>query len=100
MEALENALSKGYSKEELKKLVEKVVNYGTMEVIKEMITMKEDIVKKAREYADIVQAQASKAMEVQLLLLKKQLAATMQCIDNTAERLEAFAIEGNIDLSN
>ena len=80
--------------------MEKVVNHGTTEIRKEMITMKEDIVKEVREYADTVQVQASKAMEVQLALLKKQLAATMQCIDSTTEQSEAFAIEGNMDLSN
>ena len=75
VEALENVSSKEYIKEELKKLVEKAVNHGTIEIRKEMITMKEDIVKEAREYADIVQGQASKATGVQLALLKKQLVA-------------------------
>ena len=63
--------------------------------------MKGDIVKEAREYANIIQAQTSKAMGVQLSLLKKQLAATMQCsIDSATTRLEVFAIERNMDLSN
>ena len=100
VEALENAPSKGYSKEELEKLVERAVNHGTMEVRKEMITMKEDIVKEAKEYANVVQVQASKTMGVQLALLKKQLVATMQCIDSAPERSDAFAIEGNMDLLN
>ena len=65
-----------------------------------MITLKKDIVKEAQEYADNVQAQASKTMEIQLSLLKKQLATTMQCIDSAADRLEALAIDGNMDLSN
>ena len=45
----------------------------------------------------IVQAQALKAMRIQLSLLKKQLATTMQCIDSAAERSDAFAIEGNMN---
>ena len=65
-----------------------------------MVTLKKNIVKEAREYADNVQIQASKTMGIQLLLLKKQLAATMQCIDSVAERSEALAIDGNMDLSN
>ena len=100
VEALENTPSKGYTKEELEKLMEKVVNKDTMEIRKAMVTKKEDIVKEVREYADIVQTQASKVMGIQLSLLKKQLATTMQCIDSAIERSEVFAIEGNMDLSN
>ena len=100
VEALENTPSKGFSKVELEKLVQKAVNHGTTEIRKEMITMKEDIVKEAKEYANVVQAQASKAMGIRLSLLKKQLAAIMQCIDSAAERSKAFALEGNMDLSN
>ena len=33
--------------------------------------MKEDIIKEAKEYADVLQAQASKTMRVQLAILKK-----------------------------
>ena len=100
IEALKNAPSKSFSEVELEKMVEKVVNYGTTEMRKEMIIMKEDIGKKAKEYADVVQAQASKTIGVQLSLLKKQLVATMQCIDSVVKRLKAFALEGNMDLSN
>ena len=85
VEAMENAPSKGYTKEELEKMVEKAVNYGTTKIRKEMVTMKEDIVKKAKKYSYVVQAQTSKTMGIQLALLKKQLAATMQCIDSVAE---------------
>ena len=100
VEAIENATSKNYNKLDLEKIVEKAVIQGTEDIRKEMLTMKKDIVKEAREYADTVQAQASKTMGIQLSLLKKQLAATMQCIDNAAERSEALAIDGNMDLSN
>ena len=100
VEAIENATSKGYNKVDFEKLVEKAVIQGTEDIRKEMLTMKKDIVKEAREYADTVQAQASKTMGIQLSLLKKQLAATMQCIDNAAERSEALALNGNMDLSN
>ena len=100
IEAMENATSKGYNMVDFEKMVEETVIQGTEEIRKEMVTMKRDIVKKAREYADIVQAPTSKAMEVQLSLLIKQLAASMQCIDSVAERSEAFAIDGNMDLSN
>ena len=65
-----------------------------------MITLKIDIVKEAKEYADNIQVQASKTIGIQLSLLKKQLVATMQCIDNAADRSEALAIDGNMDLSN
>ena len=81
VEALENVLSKGYTKEELEKMVEKALNYGTIEIKKEMVTMKEDIIKEAIEYADVVQAQTSKTIGVQHALLKKQLGATIQWID-------------------
>ena len=64
VEALENAPSKGYSKEDLEKMVAKAVNQGTKEIKQEMITMKDDIVKEAKEYADTVQAQASKNMGI------------------------------------
>ena len=97
---MENATSKGYNKVDFKKMVEKAIIQGTEEIRKQMVIMKKDIVKEAREYAKTIQAQASKAMGVQLSLLKKQLAATMQCIDSAVERSEAFAIEGNMDLSN
>ena len=97
---MENATSKGYNKVEFKKMVEKAVIQGMKEIRKEMVIIKKNIIKEAREYADIVQAQASKAMGVQLSLLKKQLAAPMQCIDSAAKRSKAIAIEGNMDLSN
>ena len=100
VEAIENATSKGYNKLDLEKLVEKAVIQGTEDIQKEMLTMKKDIVKEAREYADTVQAQASKTMGIQFSLLKKQLAATMQCIDNAVERSKALALDGNMDLSN
>ena len=100
VEEIENATSKGYNKLDLEKLVEKVFIQGTEDIRNEMLTMKKDIVKEAREYADIVQAQASITMGIQLSLLKKQLAATMQCIDNATERSEALALDGNMDLSN
>ena len=100
VKAMENATSKDYNKVDFEKMVEKPVIQGREEIRKEMVTMKKDIVKEAREYADIVQAQASKAIGVHLLLLKKQLVATMQCIDSVAERSEAFAIDRNMDLSN
>ena len=54
VEAMKDAPSKGYTKEELEKLIEKAINNGTIEINKEMITMKDDIVKEAREYADTV----------------------------------------------
>ena len=100
VEAIENATSKGYNKVDFEKMVEKVVIQGTEDIRKEMVTMKKDIVKEAREYADNVQAQASKTMGIQLSLLKKQLTTTMQCIDSATERSEALAIDGNMDLSN
>ena len=71
IKALENAPSKGYSKEDLKKIVEKVVNQGTKKITQELITMKDEIVKEEKEYADTVRVQASKSIEVQLALLKK-----------------------------
>ena len=81
-------------------MVEKAIIQRMEDIRKEMVTMKKDIVKEAREYADNVQAQASKTMGIQLSLLKKQLGATMQCIDSAAERSKALAIDGNMDLSN
>ena len=65
-----------------------------------MVTLKKDIVKEAKEYANNIQAQTSKTMGIQLSLLKKQLAATIQCIDSAAERSEVLTIDGNMDLSN
>ena len=100
VEAIENATSKSYNKLDLEKIVENAVIQGMEDIRKEMLTMKKDIVKEAREYADTIQAQASKTMGIQLSLFKKQLAATMQCIDNAVERSEALAIDGNMDLSN
>ena len=100
VEAIENATSKGYNKANFEKMIEKTVIQGTDDIRQEMVTLKKDIVKEAREYTDNVQAQASKTMGIQLSLLKKQLAATMQCIDSAAERSEALAIDGNMDLSN
>ena len=70
VEAMENATSKGYNKVDFEKMVEKAVIQGKDEIRKEMVAMKKDIVKEAREYMDIVQAQVSKAMGVQLSLLK------------------------------
>ena len=99
-EAIENATSKGYNKVDFEKMVEKVVIQGMKDIRKEMLTMKKDIVKEASKYANNLQAQASKTMGIQLSLLKKQLAATMQCIDSATERSEALAIDGNMDLSN
>ena len=100
VEAIENATSKGYNKVDFEKMIEKVVIQGTNDIRQEMIILKKDIVKEAQEYANNVQAQASKTMGIQLSLLKKQLAATMQCIDSAANRSEALAIDGNMDLLN
>ena len=100
VEAIENATSKGYNKVDFEKMIEKAVIQETDDIRQEMVTLKKDIVKEAREYADNVQAQALKTMEIQLSLFKKQLAATMQCIDSAAKMLEALAIDGNMDLSN
>ena len=100
IEAIENATSKGYNKVDFEKMIEKAIIQGTDDIQQEMVTLKKYIVKEAREYADNVQAQASKTMGIQLLLLKKQLAATMECIDSAVERSEALAIDGNMDLSN
>ena len=100
VEAIENATSKCYNKVHFEKMIEKVIIQGTEDIRKEMITKKKDIVKEAREYANNVQSQASKTMGIQLSLLKKQLVATMQCIDNAVERSKALAIDGNMDLSN
>ena len=100
VEAIENATSKGYNKVDFEKMIEKAVIQGTDDIWQEMITLKKDIVKESKEYADNVQAQASKTIGIQLSLLKKQLAATMQCIDSAADRSEALAIYGNMDLSN
>ena len=98
VEAIENATSKGYNKVDFEKMVEKVVIQGTEDIRKEMVTMKKEIVKKAKEYANNVQAQTSKTIKIQLSLLKKQLATTMQYIDSATERSEALAIDGNMDL--
>ena len=100
VEAIENATSKGYNKVDFEKMIEKTVIQGTDDIWQEMIILKKDIVKESKEYADNVQAQASKTMGIQLSLLKKQLAATMQCIDSAANKSEALAIYGNMDLSN
>ena len=100
MEALENAPSKGYTRENFEKMVGKRVNHKTIKIRKEMIMIKKDIVKEIWEYANIVQAQASRTMGVQLALLKKQLAIIMQYIDCKAKRPKAFAIKENMDLSN
>ena len=100
VKAIKNATSKGYNKIDFEKLVEKAVIQGMEDIRKEMLTMKKDFFKEAKEYADTIQAQASKTMGIQLSLLKKQLAATMQSIDNAAERSEALALDGNMDLSN
>ena len=100
VEAIENATSKGYNKVDFEKMIEKAIIQGTDDICQDMVILKKDIVKETREYADNVQAQASKTMGIQLALLKKQLAATMQCIDSAAERSEALAIDGNMNLSN
>ena len=70
VEAIENVTSKGYNKVDFEKLVEKAVIQGTEDIRKEMLTIKKDIVKEAREYADTIQAQASKAMGIQSHSLK------------------------------
>ena len=100
VEAIENATSKGYNKVDFEKMIEKAIIQGTDDIRQEMRTLKKDIVKEAKEYVDNVQAQASKTMGIQLSLLKKQLAATMQCIDSATNNSEALAIDGNMDLSN
>ena len=100
IEAIENATSKGYNKVDFGKMIEKAVIQGTDDIRQEMVILKKDIVKEAKEYADNVQAQASKTMGIQLSLLKKQLAATMQCIDSAVKWSKALAIDGNMDLSN
>ena len=61
---MEKTTSKDYNKVDIEKMVEKAVIQGTEEIRKEMVTMKKDIVKEAREYANTVQAQSSKAMGV------------------------------------
>ena len=70
VEAIQNATSKGYNKVDFEKMVEKAVIQGTEDIRKEMVTMKKHIVKEAREYADNVQAQASKTIGIQLTPLK------------------------------
>ena len=73
VEAIENATSKSYNKLDLEKIVENAVIQGTEDIRKEMLTMKKDIVKEAREYADTVQAQASKPWEYNSHSLKSNL---------------------------
>ena len=72
---------------------------GTKDLMKKMICMKNDIVKEAKEYAEY-SSTSIKNHWYTTLIAQKQLAATMQCIDSAAERAEAFAINGNMDLSN
>ena len=64
VEAIENATSKGYNKVDFEKMVEKAIIQRTEDIWKGMLIMKKDIVKEAREYADNVQAQASKTMGI------------------------------------
>ena len=97
VEAIEIATSKGYNEVDFEKVIEKAVIQGTDDIRQEMITVNKVIVKEAEEYAENVQAQASKTMGIQLSLLKKQVAATLQCIDSAPDKLEALAIDGNLD---
>ena len=54
IEAIENATSKDYNKVDLEKMIEKAIIQGTDDIRQEMVTLKKDIVKEARKYADNV----------------------------------------------
>ena len=56
VEAIENATSKGYNKVDFEKMIEKAIIQRMDDIQHEMVTLKKDIVKEAREYADSVQA--------------------------------------------
>ena len=64
IQALENAPSKGYTKADLGKMVEKTVNKGAMVIRKEMSLLKGEIVEEAKLYADKVQAESNKNSRV------------------------------------
>ena len=82
---------------DFEKVIEKAIIQGTDDIRQEMITVNKVIVKEAEEYAENVQAQASKTMGIQLSFLKMQVAATLQCIDSAVDRSAALAIDGNLD---
>ncbi|HYP43196.1 MAG TPA: hypothetical protein VEQ18_04175 [Candidatus Nitrosocosmicus sp.] len=96
VEAMENGPHKGFSKQDIEKLMKDAVKEGNNEIRKEIGTMKESMLKEAKDYSD----SSHRKLDTQLALLKQTLAATMQCIDSVAERSDMSAIEGNMDTPN
>ena len=76
IQALENAPSKGYTKADLGKMVEKTVNKGAMVIRKEMSLLKGEIVEEAKLYADKVQAESNKKTQGCKLLYSKSKCAS------------------------
>ena len=54
---MENASPKDYTKKDLVKMVEKASNQGITEIKREMIAMKESIVKKTKKYINTEEVQ-------------------------------------------
>ena len=98
VQALENAPSKGYTKADLGKMVEEVINKGAIEIRKEMSILKEEIVEETKTYADKVQAESNRNLRIQMALLQKQMRITLETLQ--ADHPDTPEIEGNMDQSN
>ena len=92
VEALENALSKGLAKQEVKIMVE-----GETSKLRQKFAEREVIVyRKATTYTD----KSIKSISAQLSIFKQQLLTTVNYIESVAKDSEGAPEEDNMDLSN
>ena len=92
VEALENAPTKGLTRQEVKIMMEG----ETSKLRKELAEREELVYRRATTYTD----KSMKSIAAQLTIFKQQLLTTVNYIESVAKDLEGGPDEGNMDLSN
>ena len=92
VEALENAPSKGLTRQEVKTMLED----ESSKLREEMAEKKENAYRRGISYTD----KSMKAISTQLNLFKKQLLTTVDYIESVAKESEGGPHNGNMDTSN
>ena len=89
IEALENIPAKENPQKDMMKEI--------VGIREEISTMKEELRNEQHQIAEKVATKITSSLTTQMTLLKRQLAITMQCLDNTTA---STSMDGNMDTSN
>ena len=92
VEALENAPSKGLTRQEVKSMLEE----ESSKLREEMAEKEESTYRRVISYTD----KSMKSISAQLNLFKKQLLTTVDYIESVAKESEGGSHNGNMDMSN